>query len=309
MKNIIALLFFLGLVTNHQTQAAARPAIQPDTLHDAPSDAVDAGVVAITAGVAGIGIVPNDPSRNSFMQEIFGGEAACHHIGTVQCFKSGSPIAELNRVWTPNETVSDSQLKKVVKHMGKTRYCWWIHRSQKALAEKLRAAGFTVQTETETLMMTNLVDNREIHAKDKPWISVTKHEKSDSDYRYHEIAELAAVGQYSTKNITFYSATYADNSVFEHIPAASCMVITNPTTKTISLHVVSTIPEFRNKGLATALSKFALREARSMGYTKAILLAPSGALSLYKKLGFNAVGGENAYSIYKNPEPSRCVIL
>jgi len=319
VKNILTTLFFFGFsmslhaMGSLESKAADSPAAPPTT--------------TITEGIAGLHIgpdvLPDDISEKSFMRVLFGGEQACRHIEAIQCFKSGSPIAELNRVWTPNETVSYSQLKEIVNHMGYTQYCWWVHRSQKALAKKLTDAWFTVQTETETLMMTNLADNKEIDAEDRPGISITKHD------RYCHIVDLAADGfntqpgyfgfffkhidtTYPAENIAFYRATYKlfrDGSEDMFVQAASCVVIMHPTTKTVSLHVVSTIPASRNRGLATALSKFALRDARSRGYTKAILLAPSRALSLYKKLGFIAVGGENAYSVYKSPNCSRCTIL
>lgn len=62
-----------------------------------------------------------------------------------------------------------------------------------------------------------------------------------------------------------------------------------------SLHWMGTLPEYRKKGLATAITGTILMDAKNMGASKAILLASSVGRSVYERLGFKEYG---AYKVY-----------
>lgn len=56
------------------------------------------------------------------------------------------------------------------------------------------------------------------------------------------------------------------------------------------LYSVATPPPWRGRGFGTAVTQFALRDARAAGFTRAVLGAEPGAVSLYRRLGFVAEG-------------------
>jgi predicted acetyltransferase len=49
---------------------------------------------------------------------------------------------------------------------------------------------------------------------------------------------------------------------------------------------VATVPEARGRGLGTAISLHALREARDMGYKVSVLLSSRMGYRIYQRLGF-----------------------
>jgi GNAT superfamily N-acetyltransferase len=65
---------------------------------------------------------------------------------------------------------------------------------------------------------------------------------------------------------------------------------------TISFHLIGTLPEFRKKGLASAVIHTALSDATKAGCKQAVLLSITDS-SLFKKIGFKAFA---AYKIYGN---------
>jgi predicted acetyltransferase len=52
------------------------------------------------------------------------------------------------------------------------------------------------------------------------------------------------------------------------------------------IYGVTTIPEARKKGIATAMTKHALRQARELGYHVAVLSPSEMSLRIYQRLGF-----------------------
>jgi ribosomal protein S18 acetylase RimI-like enzyme len=53
-----------------------------------------------------------------------------------------------------------------------------------------------------------------------------------------------------------------------------------------AIHYVVTLPEARNQGIGTAMTTFALKEAKRAGYRIAILTASDEGINIYKRLGF-----------------------
>ncbi|MHA2400565.1 MAG: GNAT family N-acetyltransferase [Promethearchaeota archaeon] len=52
------------------------------------------------------------------------------------------------------------------------------------------------------------------------------------------------------------------------------------------LHTVSTLPEYRNKGLTLTINRSALVNAFKMGYRVVVLQASNQGERVYRKLGF-----------------------
>ena len=62
------------------------------------------------------------------------------------------------------------------------------------------------------------------------------------------------------------------------------------------LYSVATPPEWRGRGFGTAVTVFALADARAAGYPTATLGAEEVAVGLYRRLGFRAVGEMRVYA-------------
>ena len=69
-------------------------------------------------------------------------------------------------------------------------------------------------------------------------------------------------------------------------PAATSMVYCDPKTDTAGVYFLSTRPDFRRKGLGSAVTEACLQTAKHAGITHAVLYASAMGQSMYKKLGF-----------------------
>lgn len=67
------------------------------------------------------------------------------------------------------------------------------------------------------------------------------------------------------------------------------------------VYVVTTTPEYRRRGIGTAITAAALETARERGYRVATLQASSLGEPVYRRMGFEKVA---AYRMYRFPEPS-----
>ena len=62
------------------------------------------------------------------------------------------------------------------------------------------------------------------------------------------------------------------------------------------LYSVATPPAWRGRGLGTAITRYALADARDAGYDTATLGAEPVAVNLYRRLGFRAIGEMRVYA-------------
>lgn len=69
------------------------------------------------------------------------------------------------------------------------------------------------------------------------------------------------------------------------------------TQEVAGVYSVSTLPGYRRRGIATRLLRAALARSRSEGAELAVLQAASGALKLYKRLGFEETGRFEEWSL------------
>ncbi|HET9495544.1 MAG TPA: GNAT family N-acetyltransferase [Chloroflexia bacterium] len=53
---------------------------------------------------------------------------------------------------------------------------------------------------------------------------------------------------------------------------------------------VGTMPAYRHRGIAAAMMRYILAEARAMGYSSSMLLASDDGTPLYRRLGYRALG-------------------
>jgi len=62
------------------------------------------------------------------------------------------------------------------------------------------------------------------------------------------------------------------------------------------IYSVITLGEARRKGIGTAMTQFALREAQHAGYTTAILQASNAGINIYRRICFNVLYYFNYYT-------------
>lgn len=79
-------------------------------------------------------------------------------------------------------------------------------------------------------------------------------------------------------------AVYVYLARLQGIPAASVMLVLKA--GVAGLYGLATLPEYRGRGVATNIMVHAISEAKQLGFRTAVLQAPPGAVSLYRRLGF-----------------------
>lgn len=80
------------------------------------------------------------------------------------------------------------------------------------------------------------------------------------------------------ENIRFYIA------LFKGLPVASSMLTLF--NGVAGIHMISTLPGYRKRGIGTAITIASLLEARNMGYSMGVLQASQMGRDVYKKIGF-----------------------
>ena len=61
------------------------------------------------------------------------------------------------------------------------------------------------------------------------------------------------------------------------------------------IHAVTTVPEFRGRGIGTAMTLSPLTDARRKGYEIGVLLSSEMAVGIYRSLGFQDYGRGSIY--------------
>jgi len=61
------------------------------------------------------------------------------------------------------------------------------------------------------------------------------------------------------------------------------------------IHGVTTLPDYRGKGIATAMTYPPLLAAREQGYRMGVLFSSEMAIDIYRKIGFQEYGEGDIY--------------
>ena len=61
------------------------------------------------------------------------------------------------------------------------------------------------------------------------------------------------------------------------------------------IHGVTTLPEYRGRGIATAMTYAPLLHAREQGYRVGVLFSSEMAIDIYRKMGFQEYGQGDIY--------------
>ncbi len=170
--------------------------------------------------------------------------------------------------------------------------CWWVFPNDKPtqLPRYLEKHGF-INTSNNIGMYFDLAawENDNIFLENFS-IRPVKDEKgfqdfayilgNDSDYLYSYFKEIANILNHEDPQ-EYYVGYLNDKPV---VCGLVCYF-----GRVAGLHCLTTSPDFREKGYGTAMQKFRLARAKSLGYHTAILQASSEIYTLYLKLGWKPV--------------------
>jgi len=120
-----------------------------------------------------------------------------------------------------------------------------------------------------------------------------------SQRRYIVDVVLNVLEEHESEDVRFYVATHTETGPENSWTSQSntfYMVIFYRDDMTIALHQITPCEGDRD----TTLIKYILDNARKDGFTKAIMFASRYALTGLKDLGFRAIDGDNAYTLYLN---------
>jgi len=84
------------------------------------------------------------------------------------------------------------------------------------------------------------------------------------------------------------------------VPAGSALWF--PARNAAVVDEIATVPAVRRRGIATAVTHAALKDAQTAGYQTAVLVASKAGEGVYRRLGFRSYGRRH---IYVWPQPSR----
>ncbi|MUT64715.1 GNAT family N-acetyltransferase [Paenibacillus sp. NEAU-GSW1] len=221
--------------------------------------------------------------------------AVLHDREDLLWIASGVPIYFYNGVFR-SRFPSSSDLRRLVDHViaeyekRKLSFIWQLGPSSHPanLDQHLVAAGFQFD-ETEPGMA---LDMDAFEAEDMPMPADFTIKKAVDEEMLKDWVRVWAFGAPDYIALTqqvhlqlgwgepcHYFIGYLNGK-----PAATVMLFL--AAGVAAIHHVVTQPEARNRGIGTAMTAYALKEAKRAGYRIAILTASEEGLAIYKRLGF-----------------------
>lgn len=211
----------------------------------------------------------------------------CHAL------KLGGNAAYNNKVCGSSET-SDADIRYTKAYFDTTPFVWLVDSSDTALIQLLEQFGFIYKNLSFTGMALDLTNLDLIHPY-KP--GVTVQEIYADDQENLRIWDAIAVATIQVPNNEFalfrsYLNTAQPGMVHYYLgyynnqPVATSMTVQRG--DIVSLHLVNTLSEYRNKGLGYAVTIKALLDAQDNGFKCMVLYSTESARPLYESLGFNA---------------------
>ena len=216
------------------------------------------------------------------------GTGACT-ITTDHCLamKSGSQLRPYNRVCNSAE-ITNLDVENIKQFFGATPFTWVVDAHDEGTIAVLQKQGlckvaeFPAMKSDITKIPTHshtpklVISEAQHPAEVASWIQCTA-----SIYNYsiaefdHAISYIRRAGDHAVK---LYSGWYDGKRVCTGMAIYHDHVVT--------LHVIGTIPEYRNRGFGYDFTYQLLHMAASTGCTHAILIATPAGTSIYNRCGF-----------------------
>jgi GNAT superfamily N-acetyltransferase len=165
---------------------------------------------------------------------------------------------------------------------GVGRYAIWVHESEAAAAHEVKSRGYGYDSSTRTMAMPITDLGAEIDTSTLDLVEPTPEQFWRLDGLDGFAPNLSAEGAH------FYvcrldAEDAAMLMAFDH--GGDC-----------GIYMVGTQPAARRRGLATALSAYAIEQARERGCTTASLQSTEMAESVYARVGFRDLGRFHEYT-------------
>lgn len=157
------------------------------------------------------------------------------------------------------------------------------------ITQILSEKGFTVDTDTGSCMAMDLDALKNQIESDHSNIKVVRVENKETLKTWVGIVNTALFEGELFSFEQFYELFLLDNTYFylglyNGHPTSTCMFITDGEIATVEM--VSTLKEYRKKGIGTAVVTTALQELPQIGVKTAILRAEKEAVNVYRRIGF-----------------------
>ncbi len=172
-------------------------------------------------------------------------------------------------------------VERAYAHRGVDRYAIWVHESEVTVAHEVMAREFAYDSSTRTMGMP-VADLADVDTSALDLIKRTP----EQFWRLDGLDGLAP--NLSAERAHFYVARLDGEDAamlmaFDH--AGDC-----------GIYMVGTQPVARRRGLATALSAYAIERARERGCTTASLQSTAMAEGVYARVGFRDLGRFHEYT-------------
>lgn len=214
-------------------------------------------------------------------------------------FKSGSTIRSSNRV-CHTAIPTDNEVAEIKSFFGDTQFTWVIdsrdHESIVVLqrnnlnhkasfpAMSLNLDVLEVKSSADDIMIEEIdLHNSDIDA----WITIVA--ESFNNPKDELLKVVNTLEQRIPHALKLYLGFYQGKA------AGAGMIILHH--DMVSMHWIGTSPEFRHKGLGSALTMHVLHDVKKLGSKQAILLSSALGRSIYECIGFKEYA---LYHVYGN---------
>lgn len=227
-----------------------------------------------------------------------------HDYKTPHCkaFYSASLIRPCNRV-LHTEIPIDAEIEEIKTFFGDTPFSWAVHETDVQTISRLENHNLSYKVRAP-LMFKELgnIQPKEQHAD----ITVQKLDTATFDMLLEWIRIMSRACSADSRECakilnTFLRRTNPGTMVlylglYQGVPAAVGMVLYHNTVA--ALHWIGTVPEYRRKGLARAITNHILIDSQQAGCTTAILLSSDMGKALYDDLEFTPYATYRMYGNY-----------
>lgn len=172
-------------------------------------------------------------------------------------------------------------IERAYASRGVERYAVWVHESEAEVARQVRARGYEYDSSTRT-MAVPIVDLAEVDTSMLDLVEPTLEQFWSINGLDGLVPDLVA------DRAHFYVARSNGED------AAMLMAFDHE--GDCGIYMVGTRPAARRRGLATALSAHAVKQARERGSTTASLQSTEMAESVYARVGFRDLGRFDEYT-------------
>lgn len=210
---------------------------------------------------------------------------------------SGLPCDTFNIIHVTNgHALTEVALKPVLHHYRKqdSRFCLWINSDnrtphadtilqQLGLSESNKEPGMVLnlkayQPTDHALFDHIVIASKEHHMTDFACVVAANWTPPDPHVlTYYKQTATAFLNPYHRIILLVYYHEGEPVSVIELFPTDA---------KTIGLYSLATLEAYRGKGIGSAMMRFALNQAKALGYETVILQASEEGIGIYQRLGF-----------------------